>query len=124
MSKRKLGFLSLALTSVVSIPLTVISCAKEEIDYEKIISISVKEESFVKEAKDVEPSDILTKSSDKNYTPEIKTVTPANNKPGAVLVILDVKDKSGKVVFANMQKSVEGFKIADKTNSELVSPPY
>ncbi|BBG40949.1 hypothetical protein MCAL106L_0554 [Mycoplasmopsis californica] len=123
MSKRKLGFLSLALTSVVSIPLTVISCAKEEIDYEKIISISVKEESFVKEAKDVEPSDILTKSSDKNYTPEIKTVTPANNKPGAVLVILDVKDKSGKVVFANMQKSVEGFKIADKANSELVSPP-
>lgn len=119
MKKRKLSFLSLALTSVASIPLTVIACKNKEINYENIISLSAKDGSLTKNVKDVNSSDIQVTSSDKNYTAEIKNVALVNNKPGTVLVALDIKDKSGNVVLADMQKTVEGF----KTTSDLSEKP-
>ncbi|AIA29773.1 lipoprotein [Mycoplasmopsis californica] len=124
MKKRKLSFLSLALTSVASIPLTVIACKNKEINYENIISLSAKDGSLTKDVKDVNSSDIQVTSSDKNYTAEIKNVALVNNKPGTVLVALDIKDKSGNVVLADMQKTVEGFKTtSDLSEKPKVIPP-
>ncbi|MBU4691677.1 hypothetical protein KQ872_01715 [Mycoplasma sp. ES3225-GEN-MYC] len=118
MKKKKLGFLTLATTSLTAIPVIAASCNNkkdEKKNYDQLLKLTIDSEiKKTKEAKDVLKTDISI-SEIKDVKIEIKSLVPSNKIKTKLIITLTVTEKDGKSL--EVIKELDGFKEPSSTKT-------
>ncbi|MCT4469539.1 lipoprotein 17-related variable surface protein [Mycoplasma sp. HS2188] len=116
MNKKKIGFLTIAATTLTAFPVIAASCTKNT-DYSKEISVEVRG-GLTKPASAVTVGDInATTTAGDKITVSVKSVKVSSESNTTLLVTLEVKDnKTGKI--SEVIKSITGFPQTQNENTD------